>query len=84
MRKIFYDGNFELFFQRMRNDDLPRQADPRDPCLAQRNSKNFGESDEFIKNGYSRGYRSLYYGQKDPPRQVSSQDGNGTLHEFCL
>lgn len=64
----------------MKNDDLPRQEDPRDPCLAQCNSKNFGKSDGFAKNGYGRGNRSFYYDQKDPARQVSSQDGTGTLH----
>lgn len=67
----------------MRNDDLPRQEGPRDPCLAQRNSKNFGESDEFAKNGHGRRNRSFYYDQKDSTRQVSSQDGTGTLHALC-
>lgn len=67
----------------MRNDDLPRQEDPCDPCFAQRNSKNFGESNGFAKNGHDRGHRSFYYDQKDPAGQVSSQDGTGTLHALC-
>lgn len=52
----------------MRNDDLPRQEDPRDPCLAQRNCKDIGESDGFIKNGYGRRDGRIYYDQKDSAR----------------
>lgn len=37
----------------MKNDDLPRQEDPRDPCLIQRSGKDAGESDGFAKNRYS-------------------------------
>jgi len=52
----------------MRNDDLPRQVDPRDPCLTQHSGKDIGESNEFAKNRYGRRDGRIYYDQKDSTR----------------
>jgi len=49
----------------MRNDDLLRQEDPRDPCLVQRSCKDAGKSDGFAKNGYGRRDGRIYNDQKD-------------------
>jgi len=67
----------------MKNDDLLRQEDPRDPCLAQYNSKNFGKPDGFAKNRYGRGNRRFHHDQKSPAGQVSSQSRPGALHAVC-
>lgn len=67
----------------MRNDDLPRQEDPRDPCLVQPNRKDAGESDRFAKNGYNRRNGRIYYDQKEFARQMSRQDRARTLQTLC-